>query len=174
MESPVYSVEILWAMGAAIAIVGLWLGWLAGRRTSGTAKKYQDVSRKLDQVMQDKKTYENEVVEHFTETAKLLNNLTDSYREVHNQLATGAAALCQGEGPISLERTEDNIRSNGNSGPSGPYPTPSRLCSKKLTRGKRHAQRGVWPRAQATGCSLREKMGRRLISSRVRPDCQYR
>ncbi len=108
MESPVYSVEILWAMGAAIAIVGLWLGWLAGRRTSGTAKKYQDVSRKLDQVMQDKKTYENEVVEHFTETAKLLNNLTDSYREVHNQLATGAATLCQGEGPISLERTEDN------------------------------------------------------------------
>ena len=107
MESPVYSMEILWAMGAAIAIAGLWLGWLAGRRTSGTAKKYQDVSRKLDQVMQDKKTYENEVVEHFTETAKLLNNLTDSYREVHNQLATGAATLCQGEGPISLERTED-------------------------------------------------------------------
>ena len=107
MESPVYSVEILWAMGAVIAIVGLWLGWLVGRRTSGTAKKYQDVSRKLDQVMQDKKTYENEVVEHFTETAKLLNNLTDSYREVHNQLATGAATLCQGEGPISLERTED-------------------------------------------------------------------
>jgi uncharacterized membrane-anchored protein YhcB (DUF1043 family) len=83
VESPVYSVEILWAMGAVIAIVGLWLGWLVGRRTSGTAKKYQDVSRKLDQVMQDKKTYENEVVEHFTETAKLLNNLTDSYREVH-------------------------------------------------------------------------------------------
>ena len=107
MESPVYSVEILWAMGAVIAIVGLWLGWLVGRRTSGTAKKYQDVSRKLDQVMQDKKTYENEVVEHFTETAKLLNNLTDSYREVHNQLATGAATLCQGEGPISLERSED-------------------------------------------------------------------
>ena len=108
MESPVYSVEILWAMGAVIAIVGLWLGWLVGRRTSGTAKKYQDVSRKLDQVMQDKKTYENEVVEHFTETAKLLNNLTDSYREVHDQLATGAASLCQGEGPISLERSEDS------------------------------------------------------------------
>ncbi|MDG2045998.1 MAG: DUF1043 family protein [Halioglobus sp.] len=100
--------EILWAMGAIIAIVGFWLGWLAGRRTSGTAKKYQETSQKLDQVMQDKKTYENEVVEHFTETAKLLNNLTDSYREVHNQLAAGAATLCQGEGPISLERTENN------------------------------------------------------------------
>ncbi len=108
MESPVYSMEILWAMGAAIAIVGLWLGWLAGRRTSGTAKKYQQVSQKLDQVMQDKKAYETEVVEHFTETAKLLNNLTDSYREVHKQLAAGAATLCQGEGPISLEVAENN------------------------------------------------------------------
>ena len=108
MESPGYSIEILWAIGAVIAIVGLGLGWLAGRRTSGTAKKYQAVSQKLDQVMQDKQTYEHEVVEHFTETAKLLNNLTDSYREVHNQLAAGAAALCQGEGPISLERAENN------------------------------------------------------------------
>ena len=51
MESPVYSLEILYAMGAALAIAGLWLGWLAGRRTSATAKKYQDVSQKLDQVM---------------------------------------------------------------------------------------------------------------------------
>ena len=108
MESPVYSLDILWAIGAAIAVVGLWLGWLAGRRTSGTAKKYQDVAKKLDQVIQDKQAYENEVVEHFTETAKLLNNLTDSYREVHNRLATGAATLCQGEGPISLERVANN------------------------------------------------------------------
>jgi hypothetical protein len=46
------------------------------------------------------------VVEHFTETAKLLNNLTESYRDVHNHLAQGAATLCQGEGPISLERLE--------------------------------------------------------------------
>jgi uncharacterized membrane-anchored protein YhcB (DUF1043 family) len=47
------------------------------------------------------------VVEHFTDTAKLLNNLTESYRDVHNHLAKGAATLCQGEGPISLDRLED-------------------------------------------------------------------
>jgi hypothetical protein len=100
--------EILLAAGLAIAIAGLLLGWLAGRRTSGAAKKYRDASLKLDRVMQDKKAYEDEVVEHFSETAKLLNNLTDSYREVHNHLATGAATLCQGEGPVSLERLENS------------------------------------------------------------------
>lgn len=107
MESPEYSLRIMLAAGAALAILGLLLGWLAGRRTSATAKKYRDLTRKLEQVEQDKEAYENEVVEHFTETAKLLNNLTESYREVHNHLATGAANLCQGAGPVSLERLEN-------------------------------------------------------------------
>jgi hypothetical protein len=107
VESPIYSAEILLAVGATVAILGLLLGWLAGRRTSGAAKKYRDIALKLDQVMQDKKAYEGEVVEHFTETAKLLNNLTESYREVHNHLAQGASTLCQGVGPVSLERLEN-------------------------------------------------------------------
>jgi uncharacterized membrane-anchored protein YhcB (DUF1043 family) len=107
VESPEYSSGILLAIGAILAILGLMLGWLAGRRTSSTARKYRDVVLKLDQVMQDKKAYEDEVVEHFTETAKLLNHLTESYREVHNHLAQGAANLCQGAGPVSLERLEN-------------------------------------------------------------------
>jgi uncharacterized membrane-anchored protein YhcB (DUF1043 family) len=108
VESPEYSLRILLAAGAALAILGLLVGWLAGRRTSTGAKKYRDLAHKLDQVAQDKKAYENEVVEHFTETAQLLNNLTESYREVHNHLATGAASLCQGAGPVSLERLESS------------------------------------------------------------------
>jgi uncharacterized membrane-anchored protein YhcB (DUF1043 family) len=54
--------------------------------------------------LQDKKAYEDEVVEHFTETATLLNNLTEQYRAVHNHLAKGASALCLGRGPVSLEQ----------------------------------------------------------------------
>ena len=48
---------------------------------------------------------------HFSETAKLLNNLTESYREVHNQLASGAATLCRDVGPVPLGRL-DNARTN--------------------------------------------------------------
>jgi uncharacterized membrane-anchored protein YhcB (DUF1043 family) len=106
VESPEYSLGMLLAVGTALAILGLLLGWTTGRRTSSAAKKYRDIALKLDQVMQDKKAYEDEVVEHFTETAKLLNNLTESYRDVHNHLAQGAASLCLGEGPVSLERLE--------------------------------------------------------------------
>ena len=108
METPQLSLEVLLAAGTALALLGVLVGWAIGRRTSASEQKYRDVERKLDQVIQDKKVYEDEVVEHFTETATLLNGLTDSYREVHNHLAKGAATLCQGEGPVSLERIENS------------------------------------------------------------------
>ncbi|TXS94911.1 DUF1043 family protein [Parahaliea aestuarii] len=102
----VYSLTIVVASAVVSLLVGLGLGLLAGRRSSAEGKKSREVERKLDQVIQDKRAYEDEVVEHFSKTAKLLNNLTDSYRDVHNHLATGAATLCQGQGPISLERLQ--------------------------------------------------------------------
>ena len=107
MESAVYSSEIVLAIAVIAVITGLIVGLLMGRRTSNGEKKHRDIALKLDQVMQDKKSYEAEVVQHFSETAKLLNNLTDSYREVHNQLAQGADKLCHGAGPVSLERLEN-------------------------------------------------------------------
>jgi uncharacterized membrane-anchored protein YhcB (DUF1043 family) len=108
VESPEFSREVLLAAGAVLAILGLLLGYMLGRRTSTAAQKYREVERKLDQVLQDKKVYEDEVVEHFTETAKLLNNLTESYRDVHNHLAKGAGTLCQGLGPVSLAQLENS------------------------------------------------------------------
>jgi len=107
VELPVFNPEVWIGITLGGVIVGLLLGALIGRRTSSSGQKYRDVERKLDQVLQDKKIYEDDVVEHFTETATLLNNLTASYRDVHNHLAQGASSLCQGEGPVSLARLEN-------------------------------------------------------------------
>ncbi len=107
MEPAGYSVGFVLATAIAAIVAGLILGVFLGRRTSGAARRYRDVALKLDQVMQDKKSYEAEVVEHFTKTAGLLNELTESYREVHNHLAHGADRLCNGSGPVSLERLEN-------------------------------------------------------------------
>jgi uncharacterized membrane-anchored protein YhcB (DUF1043 family) len=107
VESPEFSLNILIAAGAVLLVLGLAIGLLIGRRSSPAGQKYREVERKLDQVLQDKKVYEDEVVEHFTDTAKLLNTLTESYRDVHNHLARGATTLCQGEGPVALDRLED-------------------------------------------------------------------
>jgi uncharacterized membrane-anchored protein YhcB (DUF1043 family) len=107
VETPEYSLDLLLAVGAALTLLGVLIGWMAGRRTSATAKKHRDLTLKLDQVMQEKKAYEDDVVEHFEETAQLLGNLTESYRDVHNHLAQGASNLCQGAGPASLERLQN-------------------------------------------------------------------
>lgn len=108
MESAGYSTEVILVVSAVVFLLGLLIGIPLGRRTSNADQKYRKVERKLDQVLQDKKLYEDEVVEHFTETAQLLNSLTDSYRGVHNHLAEGAASLCRGQGPISLEQIGRN------------------------------------------------------------------
>jgi uncharacterized membrane-anchored protein YhcB (DUF1043 family) len=107
VEPAGYSAGIVLAIAIVAIVAGLILGLFMGRRTSGAARRYRDVALKLDQVMQDKKSYEAEVVEHFTKTAGLLNELTESYREVHNHLAQGADKLCNGSGPVSLERLEN-------------------------------------------------------------------
>jgi uncharacterized membrane-anchored protein YhcB (DUF1043 family) len=106
VEPVQYSSIILIAAGAALFLLGLGAGMMLGRRTSAAAQAQRDAELKLEQVMQDKKAYEDEVVEHFTDTAKLLNGLTERYREVHDHLAKGAGALCHGRGPISLERLD--------------------------------------------------------------------
>ena len=94
--------------GAVLLLLGLGIGILLGRRSSPQSQKNRDVERKLDQILQDKKAYEDEVVEHFTDTAKLLNSLTDSYRDVHNHLAKGAGELCQGQGPVVMAKLESS------------------------------------------------------------------
>ena len=99
-----YSLTIV-ILGAAVGLaVGLGLGLLLGQRTSAAGQKHREVERKLDQVLQDKKAYEDEVVEHFSQTAQLLNQLTSSYRDVHNHLANGAEELCMGRGPVALDQ----------------------------------------------------------------------
>jgi uncharacterized protein len=108
VESPEYSSGILLAVGTAAVLLGFLLGWLAGRNTAGATQKNRELTAKLERLMQDKQAYEDEVIEHFTETATLLNNLTESYREVHNHLAHGAATLCQGKGPVSMARLRND------------------------------------------------------------------
>lgn len=103
-----YSITIVIVGAVAGLVAGLGLGLILGQRTSPAGQKHREVERKLDQVLQDQKAYEDEVVEHFSETAQLLNQLTSSYRDVHNHLAQGAEQLCMGKGPVALDQISRN------------------------------------------------------------------
>lgn len=101
----VSSPSILISLAAAL-LVGIIAGVFFGRRSSKDSQRYREVENKLDQVMQDKKAFEDEVGDHFADTAKLLNGLTESYREVHSHLAAGAARLCESGSPIALSQAD--------------------------------------------------------------------
>lgn len=101
-----YSLTVLTICTLVGVAVGLGLGALLAQRVSPSGQKRREAERDLDRALQEKKAYEDEVVEHFSNTAQLLNQLTDSYREVHNHLARGATELCRGTGPIALDQMD--------------------------------------------------------------------
>jgi uncharacterized membrane-anchored protein YhcB (DUF1043 family) len=93
----VYDFETLLLAGAIALTVGIVLGILFTRLLSADSRKQRDLERSVDRLLQQQKDYQHQVVEHFTDTAALLNNLAESYRDVHNHLAKGATALCDDE-----------------------------------------------------------------------------
>lgn len=80
------------------AVLGGLIGAIIGLRNGSAGVKARELQQRLDQSERERKSYEQDVIQHFAETASRLNTLTESYREVHNHLAQGAARLCDGRG----------------------------------------------------------------------------
>jgi uncharacterized membrane-anchored protein YhcB (DUF1043 family) len=91
-ERNVYTLNTLITLSLATLIIGFIVGTIIGLRKS-PAKKAEELEQHLSEMQQQQENYQHEVTEHFTQTAELLDKLTNSYRDVHNHLAQGAQAL---------------------------------------------------------------------------------
>ena len=98
-----YSINTLLLATLVALLVGAGIGALLSRRLSPDSQKQRELERNLDRLLQQQKDYQHEVVEHFTDTAKLLGNLAESYRDVHNHLAHGATKLAGGNQVPTLQ-----------------------------------------------------------------------
>ena len=80
-----------------VAVIALICGCLIGALLSKTLSPEQQKARSLETKLQASeeriKEYQQEVTDHFAETAKLVNTLTQSYRDVHEHLASDALKL---------------------------------------------------------------------------------
>jgi uncharacterized membrane-anchored protein YhcB (DUF1043 family) len=103
----VYSISTLMLVSMMALVIGLGAGFLSSRRLSADRRKQRELERNLERLLQQQKDYQHEVAEHFTDTAKLLGNLAESYRDVHNHLAGGASALCDDQTGSILRRLPD-------------------------------------------------------------------
>ncbi len=77
--------------------VGLVIGTILGRTLSGSTRQSRTLTEELRKKDDELKTYQHKVTDHFITTSELVNNLTQSYKEVHQHLAASAMTLTNPE-----------------------------------------------------------------------------
>jgi hypothetical protein len=85
---------MIWLVGLLCFAIGLLVGALAYKQLKSDAAKVKLLEEQLENLEREHESYKDNVHSHFNNTATLLNNLTDSYREVYRHMAAGAQALC--------------------------------------------------------------------------------
>jgi uncharacterized membrane-anchored protein YhcB (DUF1043 family) len=89
----VFSLSTLLIVAATAFIVGCLLSLLLTRSLSSSEKKSRTLETRLKETEEKLNGYQQEVTDHFSQTAELVNNLTQNYKEVHEHLAGSALKL---------------------------------------------------------------------------------
>lgn len=85
---------MIWITGIAGLLAGAVVGALLFKLLKSDEAKVRELERKLQALSEEHESYKNSVHTHFNGTARLLNEMTDSYRNVYQHLAQGASNLC--------------------------------------------------------------------------------
>jgi len=74
-------------------IVGLVVGGVIGALATWWISRARGGAVSVMQLKQENDRFKDEVTEHFVETARLINQMTDSYKQVFDHLSNGAEKL---------------------------------------------------------------------------------
>jgi len=80
--------------GLGLFIFGVVLGAILQRGFAGDNAKSKRLEQKLAETQDAYTKYQAEVSAHFMDTARKVQQLNQSYRSVHEELAKGASRLC--------------------------------------------------------------------------------
>ena len=99
--------NLLWITGGVAFFTGLVIGvvlyhFLSGNSPASSRGRVAELEAEL-------KDYKNRVSDHFSTSAHLVNRLTETYRDVHEHLATSANELCNDE--LTRHRLNDSLLS---------------------------------------------------------------
>jgi len=83
-----------WLIGLISFVIGIIVGAIVYKQLKSDEAKVKLLEDQLESVERELETYKDNVHSHFNNSAQLLNNLTDSYREVYRHMAAGAQSLC--------------------------------------------------------------------------------
>lgn len=87
-----FSFSALFVTGLFSLLAGVVIGAI-GLYSARSRFLGGELEQRLQELESEYKNYQRDVAEHFAHSAQLVNNLTQSYREVHEHLANGALRL---------------------------------------------------------------------------------
>jgi uncharacterized membrane-anchored protein YhcB (DUF1043 family) len=84
----------LWIIGILGILLGIGLGSIVTYALASRSNRNQNLQTELDQLNRRFIEYRDQVSQHFMHTSDLVQEMTRSYRDVYEHLATGAFQLC--------------------------------------------------------------------------------
>lgn len=89
---------MMWLTGIVCLAIGVAAGLLIARRLdSSSPGKVDELEARIAELQRFHDDYREHVSEHFSTTADLVQQMTESYRDVYQHLAQGAQDLCNEE-----------------------------------------------------------------------------
>ena len=113
---------MIWLTSITCLVVGIVIGLVFSSRLNSSASRVKELENQIRDNKDNHLIYRDNVSDHFSMTADLVQHMTESYREVYQHLATGAQDLCSNEVASKLlpagsdavfESNEDSEAANG-------------------------------------------------------------
>ena len=104
------TIQLIAAFG--LFVLGIAVGILLQKKTANDARRVTRLQQKLTETEDRFTRYQADVTSHFMDTARKVQTLNKTYREVNEQLASGARKLCEGGDVEELISLNFNTQAN--------------------------------------------------------------
>lgn len=88
---------MIWLIAIGCLALGIIIGALASAYLGGTPARIKELESQVKSLEERHDQYKDDVSDHFNVTADLIQQMTQSYKDVYQHLATGAQDLCSAE-----------------------------------------------------------------------------
>jgi uncharacterized membrane-anchored protein YhcB (DUF1043 family) len=88
---------MVWLIGIGCLALGVILGVVFASRLNTSPTRVKELETHVKSLEQSHEQYKDDVSDHFNMTAELVQQMTESYKDVYQHLAMGAQDLCSGE-----------------------------------------------------------------------------
>lgn len=88
---------MLWLVGIACLALGVVVGVAFASRLNNSPSRIKELENQIRSLEQNHEQYKDDVSDHFSLTAELIQQMTESYKDVYQHLALGAQDLCSSE-----------------------------------------------------------------------------